>query len=64
VFVIFHPKRPHLALDTAETLEDIAAALAARSEDDLMVCVNQDGLTRSLDAREQLEFDARLDALG
>jgi hypothetical protein len=48
VFVIFHSDRPHVALDTAETLEDVVAALTARPEADLTVCVNHDGLTRSL----------------
>jgi hypothetical protein len=63
VFVISHPDRPHIALDTAATLEDVVAALTARPGADLTVCVNDDGLTRGLDTREQLELDARLAAL-
>jgi hypothetical protein len=63
MFVIFDPARPHIALNTAEALKDIADALVARPESGLIVCVNQDGLTRNLDAGEQRELDARLDAL-
>ena len=50
-------------VELAETLEDIATALAARPEPALTVCVNHDGLTGNLDAREQRELDARLHAL-
>lgn len=63
VFVIVNPARPYVALDSAETLEDIAAALVARSAPGLTVCVNRDGLTRDLDAAEQRELDVHLDAL-
>jgi hypothetical protein len=63
MYVIFDPARPHIALDTSETLEDVAAALAARPEPGLTVCVNHDGLTGNLDAGEQRELDARLHAL-
>ena len=63
IYVIFDPARPHIALDTSDTLEGIATALAARPEPGLTVCVNHDGLTGSLDAREQSELDARLHAL-
>jgi hypothetical protein len=63
MYVIFHSTRPHIVLDTAETLEEVAAALAARREPGLAVCVNHDGLTGDLDAGEQRELDTRLDAL-
>jgi hypothetical protein len=63
VFVIFDPTRPHVALDAAETLEAIAIALIARPEPGLTVCINQDGLTRDLDAGERHELDALLDSL-
>jgi hypothetical protein len=63
MYVIFDPAQPHVVLDTSETIEDIATALAARPEPGLAVCVNHDGLTGNLDAREQRELDARLHAL-
>jgi hypothetical protein len=63
VFVTFDPAQPHIALDSAETLEDIAAALTARSTAGLTVCVNRDGDTRDLNADEQRTLDARLDTL-
>ena len=63
MYVILDPARPHIVLDTSETLEGIATALAARPEPGLAVCVNRDGLTGNLDAREQSELDARLHAL-
>jgi len=63
MYVMFDPARPHIVLGTSETLEEIAAALAARPEPGLTVCVNHDGLTGSLDAREQRELDGRLYAL-
>jgi hypothetical protein len=63
MYVMFDPARPHIVLGTSETLEDIAAALAARPEAGLVVCVNRDGLTGNLDAGEQRELDARLHAL-
>jgi hypothetical protein len=63
MYVIFDPARPHIALGTSETLEDIATVLAARPEPGLTVCVNHDGLTGNLDAREQRELDAQLHAL-
>jgi hypothetical protein len=63
MYVMLDPARPHIVLDTSETLEGIAAAVAARPEPGLTVCVNQDGLTGNLDAGEQRELDARLDAL-
>ena len=63
MYVIFDPAKPHIVLDTSETLEDIATTLAARPEPGLTVCVNHDGLTGSLDAREQRELDAQLHAL-
>jgi|NGEPerStandDraft_6_1074524.scaffolds.fasta_scaffold84901_2 hypothetical protein len=63
MYVIFDPAQPHIVLDTSETLEDIATALAARPEPGLAVCVNHDGLTGKVDAREQRELDARLHAL-
>jgi hypothetical protein len=63
MYVIFDPAKPHIVLGTSETLEGIAAALAARPEPGLTVCVNHDGLTGNLDAREQRELDTRFHAL-
>jgi len=63
MYVMFDRARPHVVLGTSETLEGIAIALAARPEPGLAVCVNHDGLTGNLDAREQSELDARLRAL-
>jgi hypothetical protein len=57
MYVIFDPDEPHIALDTAGTLDRIAAALALRSESGPTVCVNQDGLSRSLNDAEQRELD-------
>jgi hypothetical protein len=50
-------------LDTAETLDSIAIALASRAERGLTVCVNQDGLSRALNAAEQHEIDERIHEL-
>lgn len=63
MFVIFDPRQPHIALDAAESLEDAAAALAARPEPGLTVAVNRDGLTRDLNTDEQRDLDTRLNAL-
>ena len=63
MYVMFDPAKPHIVLGTSETLEGIAAALAARAEPGLMVCVNRDGLSGSLDVGEQCELEARLHAL-
>lgn len=63
MYVIFDPAQPHIALGTSDALEDIATVLAARPEPGLTVCVNHDGLTGNLDAREQRELDAQLHAL-
>ena len=60
MFVIFQSTRPHIALASADSLENIARALMARLERDLVVCVNRDGLSRGLDAAEQHELDACL----
>ena len=57
VYVMFDPAQPHIVLGTSETLEDIATVLAARPEPALTVCVNHDGLTGNLDARQQRELD-------
>jgi hypothetical protein len=63
MYVMFDPAEPHIVVGTSETLEEIAAALAARPESGVTVCVNHDGLTGNLDASEQRELDARLHAL-
>lgn len=63
MYVIFSPAQPHIALDSAGSLEAIAVALAARSEPDLTVCVNEDGLTRGLSEAERRELEGRLYAL-
>jgi hypothetical protein len=60
VYVIFDPTQPHIALDTAGTIDAIATVLAARSEPGLTVCVNQDGLSRALNDAEQREVDERV----
>jgi hypothetical protein len=41
VFVIYDPQRPHIALHAAQTLKDVAAALAERREPGLTVGVNR-----------------------
>lgn len=63
MYVIFNPARPHIALESADSLEAIAEALAARDEPDLTVCVNADGLSRGLSEAEQRELEGRLYAL-
>lgn len=58
--MIFDPAEPHVALDTAGTLDSIAKALASRSEARLTVCVNQDGMSRPLNDAEQHELNERV----
>jgi len=60
IYVIFNPTQPHVALDTADTLDSIATALSSRPERGLTVCVNQDGLSRALNDAEQREVDERV----
>jgi hypothetical protein len=56
---VFDPAQPHVALDTAATLDSIAMVLASRPEPGLTVCVNQDGLSRALNSDEQHQVDQR-----
>jgi hypothetical protein len=63
MYVIFDPAQPHIALDSADTLDAIATALAARTESGLAVYVNRDGLSRGLEDAEQRELDERLQQL-
>jgi len=63
MYVIFSRADPHIALDTGETLDSIATALASRPERGLMVCVNEDGLSRPLQVAEQRELDERIGEL-
>jgi hypothetical protein len=62
MYVISDPAQPHLALGTAATLEALASTLATRHEPNLAVHVNQDGLSRALDAVEQCELDELVQA--
>jgi hypothetical protein len=63
LYVLFSPAQPHIALESAGSLESIAVALAARGESDLTVCINEDGLSRGLSEAEQRELEGRLYAL-
>jgi hypothetical protein len=63
MYVIFDPSRPHVALDTAGSLDSIASMLASRPETGLTVCVNQDGLSRGLNEAERREVDERVQEL-
>jgi hypothetical protein len=63
MYVIYSPAEPHIALDTGETFDSIATALASRPERGLTVCVNQDGLSRALHVAEQRELDERIGEL-
>jgi hypothetical protein len=57
MYVISDPSQSHVALGTATTLQALASTLAARSEANLVVYVNQDGLSHALDATERRELD-------
>jgi len=60
MYVIFDPARPHIALDSADTLDAIATALSSKGRSDLTACVSQDGHSRGLSEAEQHELDARV----
>jgi hypothetical protein len=60
MYVVCDPACPHIALDVADSLSVIAAALLARSEPNLTVYVNRDGLGSDLDGAEQRELDELL----
>ena len=62
MYVISNPSQPHLALGTAATLEALASTLATRTEPNLAVHVNQDGLSHALDPVEQRELDELVQA--
>ena len=63
MYVIFSAAEPHIALDTGKTLDSIATALASRPERGLMVCLNQDGLSRPLHVAERRELEERIGEL-
>jgi hypothetical protein len=50
----------HVIFDAAGTFDPIATVLASRSEPGLMVCVNQDGLSRPLNDAEHREVHERV----
>jgi hypothetical protein len=62
MYVISDPSQPHLALGTAATLDALASTLAARSDSNLVVYVNRDGLSHALDAAERRELDELIQA--
>ena len=62
MYVISNPSQPHVALGTAATLEALASTLATTSEPNLVVYVNNDGLSHGLDAVEQRELDELIQA--
>jgi hypothetical protein len=62
MYVISDPSRPHVALGTAATLDALASTLAARSDPNLVVYVNRDGLSHALDAAERRELDELIQA--
>jgi hypothetical protein len=62
MYVLSDPSRPHVALGTAATLDALASTLAARSDPNLVVYVNRDGLSNALDAAERRELDELIQA--
>ena len=63
MYVISDTSRPHVAVGMAATLQGIAVALAPRSEPNLVVLVNEDGLSRGLHEDERRELDERVGAV-
>lgn len=59
MYVIYARNTPHIALDSAATLDGIACALSARRGADLVVCWNQDGHSRGLKEAERREVEER-----
>jgi hypothetical protein len=62
MYAISDPAQPHLVLAMGATLQEVADALAAMPESDLVVYVSQDGHSHGLHVAEQAELDQRVRA--
>jgi len=60
MYVIYDATQPHLALESAGTLDAIASALSSRSGAGLTVGVSLDGHSRGLTEAEQRELEERV----
>jgi hypothetical protein len=60
MYVIYARAAPHIALDSAPTLDGIATALSSRRGADLVMCWNQDGHSRGLREAELREVEERV----